>query len=122
MQSNSTNFVVWKKQILIILRSYELEGFFLGDYDCPSRYWMRQDQMTGLWLITCMEGELMKEISKCNTSMEMSTILENLFASQSRAKKFQYKSELSNIWKGSMLVTNYVMRIKDIVVQLFACG
>lgn len=49
-------------------------------------------------------------------------ILEGSFASHSSAKNIQYKSELSNIKNGTVSITEYVMRIKDIVRELAACG
>lgn len=56
------------------------------------------------------------------TLVQKCMIIENSFASHSRAKIFQYKYELSNRRKDIMSITDYVMRIKDIVMQLSSCG
>lgn len=67
-----------------------------------------------------MGDDLTKEISECDTSIEIWMMLEVYFASHSRVKIFRYKSELRNIKNGNTSINAYVIKIKEIVMQLFA--
>lgn len=69
-----------------------------------------------------MEGGLMKEVSDCDTLVEMWLILDNFFVAHSEANIFQYKSKMSNLCKGTMTITDYFMRMTDIVMQPSMCG
>lgn len=93
-----------------------------GKINVEFMYSMGQNRMIGSLFIAYMEGELIKEVSDYETSAEMWKTSEAFFASYSRAKNFQYKLELSNIKKGSMSVTDFVMKVKDIVMQHCTCG
>lgn len=62
-----------------------------------------------------MNDELRKKVVDADISVEMWKMLEDSFASQSRAKIFQYNFELSNLRKGDCSITDFVTRIKDII-------
>lgn len=74
-----SNYMILKKQMLHILKSYDLDEFVLEKKKCPQKFldawklnpsykfWIRQDQMIGSWLIVSMTDELIKEVSDFDT-------------------------------------------------------
>lgn len=64
----------------------------------------------------------MKKVSECETSVDIWMMLKMSFVSHSRGRIFQYKSELNNIKRSNISITEYAMKIKEIVMQLSTCG
>lgn len=64
---------------------------------------MRQDQKIESWVSICVDGDLMKEVLERETRSKNVDYF-RIF--------FQYKSKLSNLRKGAMNITKYVIKVK----------
>lgn len=80
MKLDHSNYMIWKKKILKILKSYELEDFVMRRKKYPQRnldngvvnpdykFWSFQDQMIGYLLIIFMNDEIIKKVYDYDTS------------------------------------------------------
>ncbi|KAL5789331.1 hypothetical protein ACOSQ2_004219 [Xanthoceras sorbifolium] len=83
---------------------------------------MKSDKLLLCWLYSTVHPSIIGEITDCVTSYEVWNVLENLFAQQSMAKVLQLKQELQNITKGSMQISDFVLKVKSLGDGLKAAG
>lgn len=130
-----SNYLLWKQQVLASMRGYGLESFLTGEKECPPKYtsdsteinpdflsWNKQDQLIVSWLLASLTEEILISTVGFNTSQEIWKSLETNFASQSRAKIMQYRSQLQGIRKGTMGMREYLNKIKGCCDVLNASG
>ena len=124
------NFLVWRKQILTTLRGYKLQHFlsetsvllseFLSSDDETQNHvnpkfqdWGQQDQLIMSWLLASIFDVFLTCMGKT---------LELYFATQVRAKVTQFKTQLHNTKKGDLSITDYLLKIRNVVDLLTLVG
>lgn len=77
-------------------------------------------------MLSCFLSSISEEIGShvinLTTTRDVWVFLEKYFATKSRSRVFQYKSELSNLKKGDKSHTKFVHQAKMLVVNLVAVG
>lgn len=84
--------------------------------------WSRQDRLLLSWILSSISESILGQAVGCKTSSEAwHTILDN-FASQTRAREMQLKTQLQNLKKGSQTMIEYLSKIKNITDSLANIG
>ncbi|RVX03711.1 Retrovirus-related Pol polyprotein from transposon RE1 [Vitis vinifera] len=129
------NFLVWRKQILTTLRGHKLQHFLSETSVLPSKFlssddetqnhvnpkfqdWEQQDQLIMSWLL----ASLLTRMVNCDTSAQVWKTLELYFATQVRAKVTQFKTQLHNTKKGDLSISDYLLKIRNVVDLLALVG
>ncbi|KAL5764660.1 hypothetical protein ACOSQ2_017254 [Xanthoceras sorbifolium] len=128
------NYIHWKAQVLPAIQAYELDEFISGLQSIPPQFievsstagviervenkqykqWRKSNKLLLCWLYSTVHPSIVGEITNCVTSYEVWHVLENLFAQQSMAKVLTLKEELQNITKGSMKISDFVLKVKSL--------
>ncbi|RVW97157.1 Retrovirus-related Pol polyprotein from transposon TNT 1-94 [Vitis vinifera] len=133
------NFLVWRKQILTTLRGHKLQHFLSETSVLPSEFlssddetqnhvnpkfqdWEQQDQLIMSWLLASITDALLTRMVNCDTSAQVWKTLELYFATQVRAKVTQFKTQLHNTKKGDLSISDYLLKIRNVVDLLALVG
>lgn len=119
------NFVLWKSQILPVLRGHDLEGYADGSLLCSPKFtagsssdtnlnkaevilnsaylaWIKQDQLLLSWILSSLTKGVLAQVGGCTTARGVWQSLEHMYALQSRAKIVQLRLQLQTTKKGAM--------------------
>ncbi|KAM2069153.1 hypothetical protein FF1_000705 [Malus domestica] len=134
------NFVKWDYQFRSVLRGYDFLDFFTGESPCPPKFvidteagvtkeiteayksWVQKDMAMLSLLIATLSDDAMEYVIGCKTSHEAWTNLQDIYASVSRARINQLKTEFHTIQKGGDSIDKYLLKLKAIQDQLIAVG
>ena len=102
-----------------LLNAYDVMGIVDGSYSSPPPLienfegensgirsnpdyilWHRMDQLVLSWFVSSVSEEIGSQLVGMTTFRDVWLFLEKYFATQSRARIFQFKSELSSLKKG----------------------
>lgn len=119
-----TNYPSWRAHLVALLRGHDLLGFIDGTSVCPSidssgsnaasvTAWIRQDQLLLAAIFGSLAPDVLPLVSSALTSAEAWGVLTRLFASRSRSRVNQLKSELYRISIGSKSITEYLHHVKS---------
>lgn len=132
------NYLLWKSQFLPVLRAYGLVGFVDGSIMCPSEFlldsnenptkdvnphyssWIQQDQNVLCWINATLFEGVLAHVVGLKTARNVWEALERRFASLSWSRVIQLKTQLQNIKRGALTVTEYMKKIKHISDSLAA--
>ncbi|RVX22010.1 Retrovirus-related Pol polyprotein from transposon RE1 [Vitis vinifera] len=119
MKLDNKNFLIWKQQIVSAIRGYGLQVLsddevlvqFLTREDARSGKatkefleWEQQDQLLLSWLLSSVSESILPRLVGCDTSFLLWGRLEQYFASQTRAKAKQFKTQLQHTKKGGSTI------------------
>lgn len=133
------NFLPWRQQALATIRGHKLHKFLLGSSVVPPKFsspadatadniseaflaWEQQDQLLLSWLLASMSEGMLTQMVGCDYSYQVWAKLEAFFASQTKANVIQLKTQLRNLRKGSLSVSDFLLKIKKIIDSLFSIG
>nr|POF07970.1 hypothetical protein CFP56_45266 [Quercus suber] len=137
---DNTNYIVWKYQISMVLKTYSLfelleESQLIPEKflrDLSGNYTMVVDPDYLVWkskekaLVTFISSTLTPSILAltvgCATAIEVWKVLENRFSSISMSYVMNLKGELHNLKKGNDNVDTYLQKIKTVRDKLLAVG
>ncbi|KAL5805601.1 hypothetical protein ACOSQ4_028334 [Xanthoceras sorbifolium] len=143
LKLDENNYVLWKSQVLPAVRAFDLEEFILGERLCPSKFlditsvvsgntekqvnpeflqWRKTDQLLVCWIRSTLTPSVLGQVTRCVTSCEVWRTLEEHYSQQSLAKIMQLRSQLHHTKKGSMTVSEYILKIRSIADCLVAAG
>ena len=129
--------------MLPVVRAFDLEDFVINPNKCPSQFkqiphgnsneveqilnedyvaWKKTDQLLVCWLFSTLSEAAFGQVTHCSTSYEIWTTLENLFAQQSKARALQLRHELQNTKKGSLSISEFILKMKTISENLATAG
>jgi hypothetical protein len=117
---------VWKRAILPILKSQDLQGFIDGSLESPPKtitsqansvttvaqnpdwlQWHMRDQLVLSILISTITENVIVHAVKCTTARELWVTLDTLFTSKVRARTMHIHYQLATLRKGNMSITEY---------------
>lgn len=124
------NYIFWKSQLLAVLRGHDLEGNVDGTHKCPSRMisssseenssqatvnpaynsWIKQDQLLLSWILSTLTEDVLAQVVGCVSSRDVWKTLENMFASQSKARIMQLRLHLQTTKKATLQWLNIFKR------------
>ncbi|RVW43373.1 Retrovirus-related Pol polyprotein from transposon RE1 [Vitis vinifera] len=136
---DNKNFLIWKQQIVSAIRGYGLQKFVFSDDEVPVQFltredarsgkatkefleWEQQDQLLLSWLLSSVSESILPRLVGCDTSFLLWGRLEQYFASQTRAKAKQFKTQLQHTKKGGSTIDEYLAKIKVCVDSLASVG
>ena len=112
-----TNFLLWKAQVIPILRGVQLFRFLdgtvpaakitVGTSDAAKQEnnpeyeeWVTQDQVVLGGLLSSMTEDVLSQLTRCtDTSKQLWTSLHIMFSAQHRGNSIQIRTQLSNMKK-----------------------
>ena len=133
---SSSNYLLWKSQLLPLLESQGLLGHVDGTlvppppFDPPTSQtpntkhleWKATDQRLLSLLLSSLTEEAMAEAVGLSISREVWTALENTFSHRSKAREICLKDDLLLMKCGTRPVTAYARAFKALCDQLHAIG
>ncbi|KAL5850765.1 hypothetical protein ACOSQ4_008778 [Xanthoceras sorbifolium] len=102
----------------IFVKSIRVEQQLNPEY----QKWKKSDQILLFWLISTLSQKLVEQVTKCKSSLEAWTKLQNLYSQKSMAKILNLSQQLQTITKGSHSVSDFVLKIKNIGDALSTAG
>ncbi|KAK1662019.1 hypothetical protein QYE76_050178 [Lolium multiflorum] len=136
---NPDNYLVWRAQVLPLMRSYYLDGYVDGTVPCPPpmvhvlapdgtpmalpnpphRQWMAQDQA----ILSAIQSSLMPTVAGlATTSHQAWSTLDASFSSQSMARSMAIRNKLGDLKKLDKSVTAYYNEAKELADILSSIG
>jgi hypothetical protein len=130
---NPDNYLVWRAQVLPLLRSYYLDGYVDGSFPCPPpmvhvlapdgtpmalqnpahRQWTAQDQA----ILSAIPSSLMPTVAGmvlfAATSHQAWSTLDSSFSSQAMARSMDIRNKLGDLKKLDKLSRPTTMRLKS---------
>ena len=136
---DNNNFLLWHQQIESAIIGYQLDKFIEIHPSIPPKFlsssdeisgninsafldWYRQDRLLLSWILSSVSESVLGEAVGCKTSSEAWHAILNFFASQTLAREMQLKTQLQNLKKGSLTMTEYLSKIKNITDSLNNIG
>lgn len=135
------NYLLWRAQIIPYLRGQQLLGYVDGSIAVPPnmitlmtesgatrvpnpayQQWLQQDQLLLSTLLSSLAPEVLSQVLFLTSSAEVWTTLEQMFASQSRARTMQIRRQLAMVRKKDQSVTDYYNKVKGLADSLAAAG
>ena len=131
---SSSNYLLWKSQLLPLLESQGLLGHADSSLEPPPLFdpptsqtpntkhlaWKATDQHLLSLLISFLIEEAMVEAVGLSTSCEVWTALENTFSHHSKAREMRLKDDLQLMKRGTRPVTVYTHAFKALCDQFHA--
>ena len=121
---NGNNYPTWRVQLNALLVGYDLIGFVDGTTTCLAanhqdyRYRRRQDQLILYAIISSVDQTVVTMLRNVKTSKQAWDTLNKLFASKTRHRMLYLKDRLSQSFKGTQSMAQYLHGIKAVVDEL----
>ncbi|KAL4312019.1 hypothetical protein GQ457_01G018020 [Hibiscus cannabinus] len=132
------NFLVWKQQVLLVVRSLRLEKLLTGDLK-PSpptivsadgaavdneeyEVFVAQDSALESWLLSTISPPLLPQFVGADTTAAIWSTILHFFASRSTTTVMSLHYKLRSIKKGDLNMRAYVSQIKEICNALASSG
>ncbi|KAL5797722.1 hypothetical protein ACOSQ2_002542 [Xanthoceras sorbifolium] len=133
---SSSNYLLWKSQLLPLLESQGLLGHVDGTLEPPPPFepstsqtpnpkhlaWKTSYKRLLSLIFSSLTEEAMAEVVGLSTSREVWTALENTFSHRSKAREIRLKDDLQLMKRGTRSVTVYARAFKALCDQLHAIG
>ncbi|KAL5827956.1 hypothetical protein ACOSQ3_019798 [Xanthoceras sorbifolium] len=137
------NYVIWKSQVLPAIRAYDLEEFILGESRSPQKFietvneetgdyvrsvnskflqWKKTDQLLVCWLRSTLSPSVIGQVTQCISSCEIWSVHERMYSQHSLAKIMQIRAQIQATKKGSLTITEYVLKLRTMADSLAAAG
>ncbi|GMJ02624.1 hypothetical protein HRI_003931600 [Hibiscus trionum] len=132
------NFLLWKQQVLLIVRSLRLEKFLTGKVKAPPatvvndagekidneeyEIFVAQDSALASWLLSTISSQLLSQFVGAETAAEVWSTVNTYFASKSTTTVMTLHCRLKSLKKGDLNMRTYIAQVKEICDALTACG
>ncbi|KAL4301756.1 hypothetical protein GQ457_10G016470 [Hibiscus cannabinus] len=132
------NFLLWKQQILLAVRSHRLEKLLLGKVKAPPEsvrddndelieneeyeLFVAQDSALASWLLSTISPHLLSQFVGAETASEIWSTVTKYFASRSTTTIMSLHYKLKSLKKGDLSMRTYISQIKEVCDSLAACG
>jgi hypothetical protein len=124
---SKNNHLLWKAQVLPIIRGARLEGYLTGSTKMSNEFllthegdkevktlnpahenWVAMDQQVLNFLLSSMTRDVLQQVSTCKTAAAAWSTIECSFGSLTRARIVNTHLALATTQKGNMSMTEYV--------------
>lgn len=133
-----TNFLIWNQQVDEVTLSHELQRWevhpkippmFKNEQDRIENIisweyetWIMQDQTLFAWLLSTIYESVLPKVLACKCAYEVWDKVHKHFNSQMKARVHHICSELKISKKGTISISEYVLRVCAIADSLVAIG
>jgi hypothetical protein len=139
---SKTNHALWKAQILTVIRGARYEGHINSKTEPPDAevvekaadgtavtnpnptfetWYARDQQILGL-ILSNVGKEVQAQIVAAQTAAQAWSAVEKMYSAQTRAKTMNVRLALATTKKGTMLITDYVAKMKGFADEMAAVG
>jgi len=134
----SNNYLLWKAQVIPILRGHGLLGYVTNDISCPDSTitgadgtlqpnpvaptWLRTDQLILGWINSSLSDGPLSQVINSESCHNAWSVLETLYGSHTRDCIQQMTGELQTLSKGSYSLEDYLHRAKSLALSLRGAG
>ena len=134
---SSSNFLLWRSQVMPLLQCQQLLGYVDGSIKPPSATigsddsatinpafakWQQTDQLILSLLLTSLTEEAMATVVGLTFSYAVWSTLETTFSHHSKSRELHFKDELQHMKKDTRSIVEYSREFKSICDQLAAMG
>eukprot|EP00261_Vitis_vinifera_P040178 XP_019081421.1 PREDICTED: uncharacterized protein LOC109124128 isoform X2 [Vitis vinifera] len=133
---SSSNYLLWKSQLLPFLESQDLLAYVDGTLVPPPRFepetsttlstkylaWKAANQRLLCLLLSSLTEEAIAVVVGLSTAREVWLALENTFSHHSKARELRLKDDLQLMKRGTKPVAEYARTFKTLCDQLHAIG
>ncbi|KAE8703804.1 hypothetical protein F3Y22_tig00110462pilonHSYRG00109 [Hibiscus syriacus] len=135
---DETNFLLWKQQILLTIRSHQLERLLTGGISTPPMTtldangelqvneayedFIAQDSALASWLLSTVSTHLLPQFVGAETAAAVWETILKFFAKRSTMSVMSLHYKLQSIRKGNDSMRMYLTRIKEVCDTLASCG
>lgn len=120
---DDTNFLLWKSQVLPMIRGHGLLSFLDGTApNSGSEPWNRQDQLILAWILSSLGSSILPQAINCQTSADLWSMVHRVYSAQSQSKMLDLKSKLQTLQKGDLSCSEYLNSLTAIALQLRSIG
>ena len=133
---SSSNYLLWKSQLLPLLESQELIDYVDETIEIPPHFtiensqtpnikhvaWKHTDQCLLSLLLSSLTEEAMAEVVGLSTSCEVWVALENTFNHHSKAREIYLNDDLQLMKRGTRSISEYARTLEALYDQLHAIG
>nr|POF03676.1 hypothetical protein CFP56_34433 [Quercus suber] len=137
---DSSNYIVWKYQISMVLETYsmfelldevslvpekflkDLSGTITSVINPEYLIWKSKEKALLTFISSTLTPSVLAITVGCSSAQDVWKVLENMFSSISKSHVMNLKAELHNVRKGSNSVDAYLQKIKVIRDKLMAVG
>ncbi|SPT17674.1 unnamed protein product [Triticum aestivum] len=136
------NFILWKTQVLPALRGAQVTRLLDNSDAAPPKMvevakadkttaqepnplygpWIAKDQQVLSYLLNSMSPEILAQVVGRDSTFELWTTINNLFASQSQSPITNLRIAITNTKKGTMSSSAYMAKMKSLGDELAAAG
>ncbi|KAJ4768699.1 hypothetical protein LUZ62_079074 [Rhynchospora pubera] len=135
---NQENFLLWKSQILPVLKGHGLMHFIDGSKVPPDQHiattngdlietsefllWQQQDQLILAWLFSSISPSVLAQVTSCQTSFDLWSCLNSMHSTQSMAKILDLKLQLQTSKKGGANCSQFLQHMQSLADRLRSIG
>ncbi|KAG8489153.1 hypothetical protein CXB51_017190 [Gossypium anomalum] len=136
---NDSNFLAWKKHVLLVIKIHRLHSYIDGLFTIPPRmltsddgvsvenlafiHYVQQDFAFSMWLLSTVSASLHNRLIRSSSfTFELWQMLTRIFGTQSATKAMCYRSLLYNFKKNDLFVSAYLAGIKHFYDSLASCN
>lgn len=94
----------------------------IGNLNPDLIVWDKKDQLLLGWILGSVSSEFLPYLVGCDSSFLVWLEIEKNFTSNSQANILHYKSELQNLKKSGMKMSEYLLKFKTLVDTLGSAG
>ncbi|KAL5758822.1 hypothetical protein ACOSP7_021433 [Xanthoceras sorbifolium] len=105
-----------------IICTDEESGEQIQAYNDEYLSWKKTDQLLVSWLISTLSSSILGRVTQCVTSCEVWNTVTSMFSQNFMARVMHLRSQLQTLKKGSMKISEYIVKIKGITDSLMAAG
>ncbi|KAJ3701404.1 hypothetical protein LUZ61_005109 [Rhynchospora tenuis] len=132
------NFLLWRSQIIPVLRGHGLMGYLDGSATPPARtivdgdgaivpnpefqQWQQQDQLILAWIFSSLSQSMLAQVVNCQSAAELWITITQIYGSHSMAKELDLKLQLQTLKKGGSTVSQYTQQMQNIADRLRSIG
>ncbi|KAE8697713.1 hypothetical protein F3Y22_tig00110610pilonHSYRG00140 [Hibiscus syriacus] len=132
------NFLLWKQQILLTVRSHRLERLLTGALMPPPETvldangevsvneafedFVAQDSALASWLLSTISSHLLPQFVGAESAAVIWNMVLQLFANKSTTAAMSLHCKLQSLKKGNDNMRVYLTRVKEICDALASCG
>ncbi|KAJ1704569.1 hypothetical protein LUZ63_004348 [Rhynchospora breviuscula] len=132
------NFLIWKSQVLPVLKGYGLVGFIDGSKPSPDPFltgangtqtanpdfelWIQQDQLILAWILSSVSTSILTQVVNCETSADLWRKIQDIYSTQSIAKILDLKLQLQTSKKGGHSCNQYLQQMQTLADRLRSIG
>ncbi|GMI98473.1 hypothetical protein HRI_003516600 [Hibiscus trionum] len=138
MKLDDFNFMLWKQQVTMMIRGYELEHYLDSSTPIPPkvvksssgklilnpdyRRFKKEDNSLASWLLSTISANILPQLVEAETTAEVWAIVTKQYLSLSATKIMNLHCRLRAMKKGALSIHDYTTHINEICDLLAISG